>query len=457
MLIHNAQIINQGRTFCGWVETEGEYIKEVGEGSPQADAKSREDALDARGAWLLPGAIDTHVHFREPGLTRKGCIASESAAAVAGGVTSYLEMPNTLPPAVSVDRVEEKIAIASGSSYANYGFFIGATNENLDEIMKIDPTRIPGVKLFMGSSTGNMLVDSTDSIEQLFSSFKGVIAVHAEDEAAIARNRKAIIEEWGEEPPVWLHSRMRSSEACVKATERAVELARRHDARLHVLHISTLDELKYFSIDKIENKRITAETCPHYLLFEEEMLKDEPEGRLKKCNPAIKSARDRDALVKGVAGGVIDVIATDHAPHQRCDKEGNLLKAASGMPGIKMMLPLMMDLAADPANGISRERVVECCCHNPAKLYGIDRRGFIAPGYYADLTLIEASEPHEINHSDALSHLSEGMTEGPDWTPYCGVVTRHRVAMTLVNGKKVYDGKNVIGNLNARALRFNMD
>lgn len=456
MLIYNARIINRGRTVTGWVETRGELIAATGEGNPPEELAGRADAVDARGAWLMPGAIDTHVHFREPGLTRKGSIASESAAAVAGGVTSYLEMPNTAPPATTIERVREKMDIASRSSLANYGFFIGATNDNLPEIMKVDMSEIPGVKLFMGSSTGNMLVDSKDTIEHLFASFKGVIAVHAEDEGVIARSRAAIKEEWGEEPPVWLHSQMRSAEACETATARAVELARRHNARLHVLHISTRAELKYFAPGPVEGKRITAETCPHYLIFEEQSLREESDGRLRKCNPAIKSADDRAALLEAVATGVIDTIATDHAPHRREEKEGHLLKAASGMPGVKMMLPLMMDLADDPSTGITRERVVECCCHNPALLYGIDRRGFIEPGYYADITLVEATEPHTITHGDALSHLGEGMAAGPDWTPYAGMVTRHRVAMTIVNGKTVYDGRNVLPVNNAKALEFNV-
>lgn len=455
MLIYNVRIINRGRETAGWVETTGEFITAVGEGDSYGSLDGREDIVDGRGAWLLPGAIDTHVHFREPGLTRKGCIASESAAAVAGGVTSYLEMPNTAPPATTIERVREKMAIASGCSMANYAFFIGATNDNLDEIMKADLSEIPGVKLFMGSSTGNMLVDSESTIDRLFATFAGVIAVHAEDEATIARCRAAIREQWGEEPPVWLHSAMRSPEACEKATARAVELARRHDTRLHVLHISTRAELQYFSAGPVEGKRITAETCPHYLVFDEESLKEVPDGRLRKCNPAIKSADDRQALVAAVADGVIDTIATDHAPHCREDKEGSLFKAASGMPGIKMMLPLMMDMAADPANAITRERVVECCCHNPALLYGIDRRGFVAPGYYADLTLIEATQPHAIGHDDSLSHLEPGMAAGPDWTPYAGIVTGHRVALTIVNGRVAYDGHRVVPGTIARALRFN--
>lgn len=450
-LLYNAEIVNEGSRHKGWILVDNDLIFRVGQGDhPQLTADRR---IDLHGAMLMPGAIDTHVHFREPGLTGKATIASESAAAVAGGVTSFLEMPNTIPAATTIEAVEEKQRIAAASSHANYAFFIGATNDNLDQLLRADYTHIPGVKLFMGSSTGNMLVDSDSTIDRLFEQFHGVIAVHAEDEATIREARENIKAEYGDEPPVSLHHVLRSAEACLKATTRAVDLARRHDTRLHVLHISTAAELRLFSPGPIEQKRITAETCPHYLLFNSDML-SLPDGYLKKCNPAIKSEADRRALIDAVASGVIDTIATDHAPHRLGEKQGSLFKAASGMPGIKYMLPLMCTLASDISNSIDMTTVVERCCHNPARLYGIERRGFLHPGFYADIVAVERCEPQVISHGDSLTHLAPGMPAGPDWTPYDGVMANHRIALTMVNGQIAYDGTQVSSSRNASLLQF---
>lgn len=443
IILYNAIIVDRGCRRLGRVTVVDQLIASV-EADPSAptDDADVDLAIDLNGAYLLPGAIDTHVHFREPGLTRKGSIASESAAAVAGGVTSYLEMPNTAPPTISIEAVDDKIGRASKSSLANFGFFIGATNSNIDQLLAVDRSKVPGVKLFMGSSTGNMLVDDDSTISRLFRDFKGVIAVHAEDEATIAANRARLKEQYGDEAPVTLHHQLRSAEACATATARAVELAKRFDARLHVLHISTAAELPLFTSGPIASKRITAETCPHYLLFNSDMLAC-PDGHFKKCNPAIKSEADRQALIQAVADGVIDTIATDHAPHTRDDKAGSLFTAASGMPGIKFMLPMLFDLAADPATPISIEQIVEKCCNNPAALYGINRRGAIEPGYFADLTVVAPCDPYTITHADALSHLPADYPQGPDWTPYAGLTCSHRVALTLVNGQILFNGSKI--------------
>jgi dihydroorotase len=450
--IVNALIVNEQQRFVGYVVVDEDVIADVGRGDAPQSLIERADIIDATGKMLLPGAIDTHVHFREPGLTHKATIASESAAAVAGGVTSYLEMPNTKPATVTAEAVKGKLEIASRSSVANYGFFIGATNDNIDRLLGPIDVEVPGIKLFMGSSTGNMLVDNDDAITRLFSQYRGVIAVHAEDEATIAAARARLTAELGDELPVALHSLLRSREACLRATSRAIAMAKRYGTRLHLLHVSTADELQLLSAGDIADKRITAETCPHYLTLTAASLLG-PEGNLRKCNPAIKGAADRDALRQAIVDKRIDTIATDHAPHLRSEKQGSLLKAASGMPGVKFMLPLMLDLAATMPE-LSVERVVELTAHNPARLYDIDRRGFIRHGYYADLVLVEAVAPRTITHEDAQSHLPEALRPGCDWTPYAGLQSAHRVAMTIVNGSVAYDGTSVDTAAIASPLHF---
>lgn len=444
-IIYNALIVNEGREYVGYVTIDGQFIAEVGEGIPAAISPDPDTLIiDANGAILLPGAIDTHVHFREPGLTHKSTIASESAAAVAGGVTSFLDMPNTKPATTSVAEIDGKKEIAAATAFANYGFFIGATNDNLPLLLEADYSAIPGIKLFLGSSTGNMLVDNDDSLASLFAGFKGVIAVHAEDEATIAENRRKISEQYGPDAPVTLHSALRSRQACVKASRRAAEMAHRFGTRLHILHISTADELSLLTPGSdISAKRITAETCPHYLIFNEQSLA-ETNGYLRKCNPAIKTDDDRLALRKAVASDLIDVIATDHAPHLLSEKRGSLFTAASGMPGVKFMLPLLLDMTIDPANSLSLSKIAEKTAHNPAKLYGIDRRGFIRPGYYADLVLAEPAirNPLKITSQNALTPGAPAA--GCDWTPYEGIALRHRILSTWVNGHRVFDGKSVI-------------
>ncbi|MDE7135111.1 MAG: amidohydrolase family protein, partial [Muribaculaceae bacterium] len=330
--------------------------------------------------------------------------------------------------------------------------FIGATNDNVDQILAADYSKIPGIKLFVGSSTGNMLVNSPEALVKLFAGFSGVIAVHAEDEAVIKANREWLMKEYGEKVPIALHSLLRSREACVKASKLVVDLARKHNSRLHLLHISTADELRLLSPSPIEEKRITAETCPHYLIFTASDLL-ENRGFTRKCNPAIKGEGDRNALRKAVADGLIDIVATDHAPHLLTEKQGTLFTAASGMPGVKFMLPLMLSIADE--NGLSLEKIVEKVSHNPAKLYSIDRRGFIRPGFYADLTLVDHLEaPHTITDGDAAT--AGAPDAGCDWTPYLGLTTRYAVRSTWVNGKLVYDSEHIItSNRNPLPLTFN--
>lgn len=451
IILHNGVIVNEGRQYAGYVVVEGEMIARVGEGVPsEAELQSADKEVDLEGRYLLPGAIDTHVHFREPGLTHKASIATESAAAVSGGVTSFLDMPNTRPATTSMSAVADKKRIAEENSYANYGFFLGVTNDNLEEVLSADKHLIPGVKLFMGSSTGNMLVDDRQTLSQLFANYKGVIAVHAEDESTLAQARKELMERYGQDQPVSLHSQARPVEACYKASELAVELARKFDARLHICHISTAKELSLLSPGSLSKKRITAETCPHYLVFNEEDLKGE-EGYMLKCNPAIKSEEDRKALVRAVADGLIDTIATDHAPHLLDEKKGNLLKAASGMPGVRFMLPEMLTLASRGDNEISMERVVELTAHNPASLYSIDRRGYLRRGYYADLVVVEKTEPYT---PEIGEYLRKGMMSPCDWTPYARTEVNYRVVSTYVNGKQVFNGEKVTM-VPTHALMFN--
>lgn len=451
LLIYNAEIVNEGVRRHGYLLIEDEIITRVGEGEPsEAEYSAVDKKIDLGGKYLLPGAIDTHVHFREPGLTRKASIATESAAAVSGGVTSFIDMPNTRPATTSMSAVADKKRIAEVSSYANYGFFLGATNDNLDELLAADPEEIPGVKLFMGSSTGNMLVDDDMTLSHLFASYRGIIAVHAEDEATLARARRELAEKYGEDQPVELHSQARPAEACLKASQRAVALARKFDARLHLLHISTAGELTLLDSGKVETKRITAETCPHYLLFNDTDLARE-NGFMLKCNPAIKTDADRRALIQAVAGGLIDTIATDHAPHLLEEKRGSLLKAASGMPGVRFMLVEMLTLADSGDNDITIEKVVELTAHNPARLYGIDRRGFIRRGCYADLVAVEKTEAY---HPVIGEYLRPGMMSPCNWIPYASTQVNYRIASTFVNGRLAYDG-NRVSQVATHPLRFN--
>lgn len=453
LLIYNARLAGTRREGeapiidCGWLTAEDDTITGVGEGNPESGLLDRDDVtkVDAAGRLLMPGVIDTHVHFRDPGLTHKGDIATESAAAVAGGVTSYLEMPNTKPPTVTIEAWEAKMARAAEMSTANYGFFIGATDSNLDSVLlRADYSRVPGVKLFLGSSTGGMLVGDSDIITRIMREVPALIAVHAEDEATIRRNREALVARYGEELPIACHPVIRDHDACFEATSRAVKLARATGARLHVCHLSTSEELRLFEAGPVSGKRITAETCPQYLVFCDEMYP--ALGSRIKCNPAIKRPTDRDDLRFAVAHDVIDTIATDHAPHLLAEKQGTALTAASGMPSVQWSLPVMMQTVAE--GWFTLPKIVEKMCTAPAILYGIEGRGALIEGYKADLVLFDTdAEPWRITDEACIGRAG--------WTPYAGLELGGRVDATWVNGRMVYSGDVVHPCAEAaQALRF---
>lgn len=425
LLIENADIVAgaECRRFRGYVAVAGDVVAAVAEGeAPASLREAAAETIDARGRLLLPGVIDTHVHFRDPGMTRKGDFASESAVAVAGGVTSVIDMPNTNPTTVTIGAFEEKMRHAAEVSLCNYGFFIGATNSNIDELRRADWRRVAGVKLFLGSSTGDMLVDRREMLESLFAEIDAPIAVHAESETEIARNRAEIRERFAPGPvPLEFHPVIRSRKACVDASRLAIEMAVNNRRRLHLLHISTADELELLTPGV--RRYVTAETCPHYLWFDS---RDYARlGTRVKCNPAIKDPADREALLKAVADGRIDTIATDHAPHLPADKEGDALTAASGMPGIRFSLAVMLEIARQQS--IPVERIVRMMSVNPARIFSIERRGAIAVGNYADLVLVgTTADGREVTDADAGGKCG--------WTPYAGSTLHHCVDATIVNG-----------------------
>ena len=442
--IHNARIVNLGREYTGYVAIDGEFIHAMGDGAaPEALLAASQEVIDAAGMLLIPGCIDDHVHFREPGLTHKADIASESRAAVAGGVTSYMDMPNTKPLTITAEALEEKFDIAARSSVANYSFFIGATNDNIDTLLSIDNKRVAGVKLFLGSSTGNMLVDESDVLHRLFRECRTLISVHSEDEAIIRERRAFYTGRFGEDLSVFYHPLIRSAEACYVCTERAVELARRYGTRLHVAHISTARELELFWAEPLLDKRITAEACVHHLWFTDNDYASL--GTRIKCNPAIKTTADRNALRDAVNNGAIDLIATDHAPHLLSEKQGGALTAASGSPYVQFSLIMMLELVRQGV--FSTVTVVEKMCHAPAMLYNIDRRGILRPGYYADIVLIDTNTRHTITKEDVLSKCG--------WSPLEGTTFHSRVSKTFVNGKCIYSDGVVADNLASHPLKFN--
>ncbi len=392
VLIKNAKIVNEGRIFEGDVLIEGEYIKEIAESISHKSSNCK--VIDAEGNYLIPGAIDDQVHFREPGLTHKGDIASESRAAVAGGITSFIEQPNTVPNAVTQELLEDKYQIAAQSSYANYSFMMGGTNDNLEEVLKTNPKNVAGIKLFLGSSTGNMLVDNPETLEKIFSNTKMLIAVHCEDEATIKANLEKYKEEYGEDIPVTAHHLIRSEEACYLSSSKAIELAKKTGARLHVFHLSTAKEMELFT-NKIplEEKMITAEVCVHHLWFTNDDYATK--GNFIKWNPAVKTATDRDALWKALLDDTIDVIATDHAPHTLEEKSQKYLNAPSGGPLVQHAVVAMFE--AFHQGKISVEKIVEKMAHNPAKIFKIEKRGFIKEGFYADLVIVDPAKPWSVN------------------------------------------------------------
>jgi len=427
-LILNANIVNEGKVFEGDVLIKGKYIEKVGKNLSSLPADS---VVDAKGKYLLPGAIDDQVHFREPGLTHKGNIYSESRAAVAGGITSFMEMPNTVPPTFTQQLLADKYAIASRSSLANYTFYIGASNDNLDEVMKTDLTRVCGLKIFMGSSTGNLLVDDPKVLEGFYSRFPAVIATHCEDEPTIRKNLEDFREKYGEEVPILSHPLIRSEEACYKSSSFAIDLARKHGTRLHILHISTAKETFLFDSGiPLEKKKITAEACVHHLWFDDADYKRL--GMFLKWNPAVKTKKDQEAILKAVLEDRIDVIATDHAPHTLEEKKNTYFKAPSGGPLVQHSLTAMLEFYH--LGKISLEKIVQKMCHNPAILFEIDKRGYLREGYFADMVLVDMNSPWTVHKENVLAKCG--------WSPFEGTTFRSAVTHTFVSGHLAYsEGK----------------
>ena len=430
VLIRNAKIVNEGAIFEGDILIENEFIKEIAE---KISPKSSDCVIiDAEGSYVMPGAIDDQVHFREPGLTHKGNIETESRAAVAGGITSFIEQPNTVPNAVTQELLEDKYQIASQKSYANYSFMMGGTNDNLEEVLKTNPRNVAGIKLFLGSSTGNMLVDNPEVLEKIFSSTKMLIAVHCEDEATIKSNTEKYREEFGDDIPMKYHHLIRSAEACYLSSSKAIELAKKTGARLHVFHLSTAKEMELFT-NKIplEQKQITAEVCVHHLWFTDADY--ETKGSLIKWNPAVKTQEDKDALWKALLDDRIDVIATDHAPHTLEEKINPYMTCPSGGPLVQHAVVAMFE--AHHQGKISVEKIVEKMCHNPAKIFKIEKRGFIKEGYYADIAIVNAYLPWNVKKENILYKCG--------WSPFEGYNFKSRVTHTFVNGKLVYHNGKV--------------
>ncbi|MBI2398329.1 MAG: dihydroorotase [Xanthomonadales bacterium] len=422
-LITHALLVNEGRRFHADLRIRNGRIEQIGHGLA---ARSDEHVIDASGLWLLPGMIDSQVHFREPGLTHKGDIGSESRAAVAGGITSFMEMPNTRPPAITIETLEAKYARAAEVAAANYAFYLGATNDNLDQIRRIDPTRVPGLKIFMGASTGNMLVDNPDTLDAIFREAPCTIITHCEDTPMIDANVAAARARHGDDIPVELHGELRSREACLKSTRLALELARRHGSSLHVLHLSTAEELELFAAGPIEHKRITAETCVHFLHFDSrDYLR---RGALIKCNPAIKLASDRAAIVRALAEGRIDVLATDHAPHTLQEKAQSYAASPSGLPLVQHALQCALERVFD--GDLALTTLVERFAHAAAKRYRIRDRGFLREGAFADLVLVDPNRSQLVRREDTLSRCG--------WSPFEGDTFRASVHSTFVNGRRVW-------------------
>lgn len=421
---------------------ENDKIVKIGKDISDNNAK----VLDAKGKYVIPGIIDDQVHFREPGLTHKANIYTESKAAVAGGVTSYMEMPNTKPAALSLDLLEDKYNIASRDSLANYSFFMGTSNDNADIALSINPKEVCGIKIFMGSSTGNMLVDNPQTLEKIFCNSDVPVAIHSEDEETIAKNTKLFIEKYGENIPFSAHPDIRDREACEICTIRAVDIAKKCNGRLHVLHISTADELKYFTnFIPLKDKRITSEVCVHHLYFES---KDYEEfGSLIKCNPAIKLKSDKDALFEALLDDRLDIIATDHAPHTWQEKQNGYLNAPSGVPLVQHTLNIMLDFYHQ--GRISLEKIVDKMCHKPAELFQIENRGHIREGYYADLAIVDIDRIWEVNKFNIYYKCA--------WSPFEGKQLKGYVTDTIISGHHAYSNGRFDESKKGMRLKFDRE
>ncbi|GIM52804.1 dihydroorotase [Capnocytophaga cynodegmi] len=429
-LIKNANIVNENQTFKGDLLIDGNRIEKV---ASEISAKNNYKIIDANGKYLLPGVIDDQVHFREPGLTHKANIATESAAAIAGGVTTFFEQPNTSPQTTTIELLEEKFAIASKTSFANFSFFLGGTNDNLEQLKQLDRNACVGIKLFLGSSTGNMLVDDEKTIETIFSNIDLVIAAHCEDEQTIRRNTELYTQRYGEHIPIEKHPLIRSSEACFLSSSKAIHLAEKTGARLHVFHLSTAQETELFRNDiPLKDKKITAEVCVHHLWFSDEDYKSK--GNFIKWNPAVKTSDDREHLWKALLDDRLDVIATDHAPHTIDEKKNTIYsKIPSGGPLVQHSLVAMLENARKGKTSI--EKIVEKMCHNPAILFEIKERGFIREGYYADLVLVDLNNPWQVSKENILYKCG--------WSPFEGNTFHSKIIATFVGGNLVYENGKV--------------
>ena len=436
-LIKGGTLVNEGKVFDGAIVVEEDKIRKIVAGN-QVPESSYDHVVDASGCFVLPGVIDDHVHFREPGLTAKADIESESRAAAAGGVTTYFDMPNTIPQTTTLEALDEKYALAAQKSHVNYAFFFGATNDNVELFEQLDPKRIPGIKLFMGSSTGNMLVDRSESLNKIFSSAKLPIMAHCEDTTIINRNMAEAKQKYGEDPKVIHHPEIRSEEACYESTKLAVELARKHQARLHVAHLTTAKELELFG----NEENITAEATVSHLYFCDRDYA--ALGTRIKCNPAIKTQRDRDALREALNDGRIAVIGTDHAPHLLSQKEGGCAKAASGMPMIQFSLVTMLELVDQGV--LSIERLVELMCHHPAQLFEVRQRGFLREGYQADIVIVRPNTGWTVTKDIIQSRCG--------WSPMEGHMYLWRVEQTICNGHTVYQNGTVDTNYIGQPVAF---
>ena len=439
-LITNANIVNENQIHQGDVLIKEGIIQKVGK---NLSGESVTQVIDAKGKYLLPGVIDDQVHFREPGLTHKATIYSEAKAAVAGGITSFMEMPNTIPNALTQELLEDKYQIAARTSLANYSFFMGASNDNLEEVLKTNPTNVCGVKIFMGSSTGNMLVDNQNALENLFSKVDMLIATHCEDEATITKNTAYYREQFGDNVPMTYHPIIRSEEACYLSSSRAVALAKKHNTRLHILHISTGKETHLFdNTIPLQEKKITAEACIHHLWFDDSYYKTK--GSLIKWNPAVKTSNDRSEILRAVIDDRIDVIATDHAPHTWEEKQNSYFKAPSGGPLVQHSLVAMLDLYHNGA--ISMEKIVEKMCHNPAILFNIEKRGYIKEGYFADLVLVDLNSAWKVEKKNVLAQCG--------WSPFEGHEFKSKITHTFVSGHLAYAHGNFDESIKGKRLLF---
>ncbi|MDO6515766.1 dihydroorotase [Zobellia uliginosa] len=440
VLIKNARIVNENSIFEGDLLIKGDLIGKIAANISDDTAK----VIDVQGKYLLPGVIDDQVHFREPGLTHKGDIASESRAAVAGGITTYMEQPNTTPQTTTIEKLEEKFEMGARSSFANYSFLFGGTNDNLEELKRLDKNACSGVKLFLGSSTGNMLVDDEEVIEKIFKNTEMVISAHCEDEGTIKRNLAEYKAKYGDDIPVKYHPKIRSVEACYLSSSKAIALAEKTGARLHVFHLSTGKETDLFRNDiPLEQKKITAEVCVHHLWFSEEDY--DTKGTLIKWNPAVKAAEDRDRLWKALLDDRIDVIATDHAPHLLGEKDNVYTKAPSGGPLVQHALPALLEKVREKV--ISLEKVVQKMSHNPAILFQIEKRGFIREGYFADLAVVDLNAPYQVT--------KENIAYKCKWSPFEGTTFKSTVTHTFVNGHLAYENGNFSAERRAKRLTFN--